>query len=169
MKKIIAVAVCVLLPVLASAQETRETFVSAAQVVSYGIFKSRYQSRQKGFTDASPAADTVEGVRFIKVTNQIPAELNLGFGIEYIVNTRPKGQPIRVTAVIKFPEGGLIQPHGRTYKESRESMRINIGEPIFYGYGFDEEWEMVPGEWTFEVWYKKSRLVRKRFTVLPAE
>ncbi len=155
-----------ILPVFAHGQET---FISAAQVVGYGIFTAKHQTRQKGFTDNSPAADSVEGVRFVDMTNKIPSILKTGFGIEYVINSTPKGRPILVTSVIKFPGPGLVTPKGKVYKESREHAQVKIGEPTFYGYAFDEAWEMVPGEWTFEIWHKKARLVKKRFTVLPAK
>lgn len=87
------------------------------------------------------------------------------FGIEYKINTKPKNRPIAVTTIIRFPEPGLKQPRGRTYLVSRETQRKAIGEPHLHGYGFDEEWEMVPGEWVFEVWHKKAKLVSKTFTV----
>ena len=92
------------------------------------------------------------------------------FGVEYMVNTNKKGRPLDIVAVITFPEPGLVQPNGRTYKESRQKEKIKIGEPAFYGYGFDEEWEKVPGEWVFEIFHKKARLVKQRFHVsLPEE
>mgnify|MGYP001182988275 FL=1 len=158
------IALLALMPVLA---EDEGVFISAAIIVGYGIFTAENQVRQKGFTDESPASDAVDGIRFIDITNKIPSEPKLGFGIEYLVNSKPVGRPISVTCVIKFPEPGLVQPHGRVYKESREKLTVKVGEPTFYGYAFDEPWEMVPGTWTFEVWHKKARLVRKKFTVLP--
>jgi len=32
--------------------------------------------------------------------------------------------------------------------------------------GLDEPWEVVPGEWVFEIWYKDARLIRKTFSVV---
>jgi hypothetical protein len=46
---------------------------------------------------------------------------------------------------------------------------VSIGKGHLHGYGFDEKWEMLPGEWTFEVWYKKARLVKRSFTVFDPE
>ena len=147
----------------------QEVTISAAQVVGYGIFTAKSQSRVKGFTKDSPAADAVEGVRFINMTNQIPSIPKTGFGIEYVINSSPNGRLIPITSIIKFPEPGLVSPRGRVYLVSRENSRVQIGKPTFYGYAFDEPWEMVPGEWIFEIWHKKARLVKKRFIVLPPD
>lgn len=95
--------------------------------------------------------------------------LGTEFGIEYQINTKPKGRPISITTVIHFPEAGLKQPGGRKYQSSTETKRVSIGDPQLHGYGFDESWELVPGEWVFEVWHKKAKLISKTFTVYDAE
>ena len=69
------------------------------------------------------------------------------------------------TSVIKFPEGGLKRPGGRLYTESRDTHDVIMGKKALHGYGFDEEWEMVPGTWIFELWYREARLIKKTFTI----
>ncbi|HIG43514.1 MAG: DUF3859 domain-containing protein [bacterium] len=152
-----------LLPLVVQGQEF---VINAAEVVGFGIFQSSKLTRRKGFSDHSPAADSVENVQFLNITSKIPATLGLDFGLEYVINTRPRGRPIEVTTIIKFPEPGLVRPNGKIYLESRETYKTVVGEPALHGYGFDESWEMVTGEWVFEVWHKKARLVSKRFTVV---
>jgi len=83
----------------------------------------------------------------------------------YVINSRPQGKPIRVTSVIKFPEAGLQRPGGRLYTESRDTHEVLIGRKALHGYGFDEEWEIVPGIWIFELWYRDARLIKKTFKV----
>ncbi len=72
--------------------------------------------------------------------------------------------PIR--SVIKFPAPGLQRPGGRLYVESVEKKEVRIGQPSLHGYGFDEEWELVPGEWVFEIWYRQARIIKQTFTVI---
>ncbi len=88
------------------------------------------------------------------------------FGIEYQINTKPRGRPIQITTIIRFPEPGLINPRGHSYLVSKETNMVEIGHPHLHGYGFDEEWELVPGEWIFEVWHKKAKLISKTFNVV---
>lgn len=140
--------------------------IQAAQIVGYGIFKAASQSSYRGFTRSSIAADTVRGVQFTDFTNEIPGVLGTNFGFEYVVNTTPRGQLMRIRSIIKFPEPGLQTPGGRLYPESIEVKDVRIGERNLHGYGFDEEWEIVPGEWVFEIWYKKARIIKKTFTVV---
>jgi hypothetical protein len=41
--------------------------------------------------------------------------------------------------------------------------QLNIAQVI--GYGFDEDWEMVPGEHRFQVYYGPKKLIEQVFTV----
>jgi hypothetical protein len=139
--------------------------VRAAEIVGFGIFDASTTVAQHGFTPSTMAKDDVRGIRFVEYTTDIPAELGVNFGFQYIINSSPKGKPIRVTTVIKLPEGGLQRPGGRLYTESRDTHDVIIGKKALHGYGFDEEWEMVPGIWVFELWYKDARLIKKTFTI----
>lgn len=152
-------------------QATAETSirVRAVEIVGYGIVTVRVTKRDKPTTATSLGKDSVKGITFIEYTTKIPSILGTTFGIQYLINSSPKGSGFPVTCVILFPEGGLVDPRGRTYRKSSEKLTITIGKKTFYGYGFDEPWEMVPGEWVFQVWHKEMRLAQKKFTILPPE
>lgn len=156
-----------LIPLNAAAEDT---FINAAETLAFGLFTSSERNKTStGATKHAPPADSVEKYWFQEFTNRVPMVLGTEFGIEYRINTKPVGRPIDITTIIYFPEPGLIRPKGRTYRKSTETKRVSIGEPQLHGYGFDEAWELVPGEWVFEVWHKKARLLRKSFTVAPLE
>ena len=143
----------------------QELFVQGAELVGYGVFESRKVGNTIYGASTIPQ-DMVANVSFTDFTTEIPAKLGTEFGFQYIINSQPKGGLINVTYVIRFPEPGLVRNSGKVYKDVQYSDRITIGEKTLHGYGFDRPWEMVPGEWVFEVWHKKARLLRKTFTVL---
>lgn len=162
------IALFMLIALCAPGLRAADVKIRAAEVVAYGLFEAtrdhRFTSR---FRPNAPAADSVSNVRFVEFTNDVPPALGTQFGFQYIINSMPKGGRMNVEQIIRFPGNGLLQPGGRVYRESREKLTVKIGEPNFYGYGFDEAWEIVPGQWIFEVWHKDARLVRKAFNVLP--
>lgn len=142
-----------------------ELLINGVELNGFGIFEAT-SSRVRNYSGASVGADNVQNVRFVgDNTTDIPGVLKTNFGIQYIVNTTPKGAQFPVTQVIRFPEGGIRQPGGRVHRKSEEKKKVRIGEPTLHGFGFDERWEIVPGEWTFEVYHKKALLLRKVFTV----
>ena len=139
--------------------------VSAVEIVGYGIFTARETRRDKPSTSTALAKDSVRGITFTKYTAEIPALLGTTFGIQYLINSSPRGSAFPVTCVIIFPEGGLVDPRGRVYRRSSEKLNVHIGRKTLYGYGFDRPWELVPGEWVFQIWHKDIRLAQKKFTV----
>lgn len=156
---------------LAWMQASAETVVRvrAVEIVGYGMFTARETTRLHASTARALAVDGVKGVTFTKYTTEIPAVLGTTFGIQYVINTTPKGGGFKVTCVILFPEPGLVNPRGRTYKKSTEKITTLIGKKSLYGYGFDEPWELVPGEWVFQIWHKDIRLAQKKFNVFLPE
>jgi hypothetical protein len=48
-------------------------------------------------------------------------------------------------------------------------MIVNLGEKNFYGFGFDKPWEIIPGEWKFEIKHNDAVLAQKTLVVLDPE
>lgn len=147
------------------AQQPADFTVSATEIQGYGLFEISSSARHTGFSRSAVAADAVRGVRFTNFTNEVPPVLKTNFGFQYTINSTPRGQRIPIRSVIHFPEPGLQRPDGKIYKQSVENKQIRLGRSELHGYGFDEPWEIVPGEWVFEVWHRDARLIRKVFVV----
>ncbi len=146
-----------------------DLLVSAVEVLGYGIVKTQSGRNRIGFSNESIAVDAIDGFRFLAHTSDIPATLGTEFGLQYRVNSTPKGALFEVNSVVLFPEGGLVDRKGKVYKQATETFKIPIGEPSFYGFGFDEPWEIVPGKWVIQIWHNNSRLLQRTFNVVPPE
>lgn len=147
-----------------SAAETMR--ISVAEISGFGVFEAATTRRFSGYSTKTPAIDTVSGVRFLDRTTEVPGTLGTNFGFQYRLNTTPEGQKVAIKSVIRFPDGGLQHPSGQIYEQSVEHKYIKVGEIGLHGYGFDESWEIVPGQWRFEIWHGEVRLIRKTFTVV---
>ena len=110
---------------------------------------------------------TVTGVEFVDFTDTIPGRLGVDFGIRYVVLSRPKGQTINITNVIRFPGKGIPRLDGTFQKVLRENNQVKLGFPDMYGFSFDKTREIIPGKWVFEVWVQNACVVRRTFTVVP--
>jgi hypothetical protein len=166
MKKLLA-ALC--LTIITVECVATDFIISAVEILGYGTVEFRSSKSRLGYSKESMPVDAVEGVRFKDVTSDIPGALGTEFGVQYRINSSPKGMPIEVTSVILFPEGGLIDEKGKVYEQATETFKIPIGERSFYGFGFDEPWEIKPGKWVIQIWHNDSRLMQKTFNVLPQE
>jgi hypothetical protein len=85
--------------------------------------------------------------------------LKTSFGIRYIINGEPQNQEIGILA-------RLIHPPIKGKTKSELNTKAKIGVERFNIYTFDEEDELVPGAWIFQIFYKKQLLVEKSFVVV---
>ena len=86
-----------------SANAGEDYVISAAEMTGYGVFQSNFNQRHRESTSNSPPLDLVTSVRFESITRQIPMQVGINFGFEYLINTTPIGAKIEVRSVIRFP------------------------------------------------------------------
>jgi len=105
-------------------------------------------------------------IKLIKQKNKISATKDLAFGIRYIIHGSPLGEKVKIRRIMIYPRSGLRNPEtGKVgYKKETASL-IKIGDKRLYGYVFGQEWLMVPGDWTFQLWYEGRELAERTFTV----
>lgn len=93
-------------------------------------------------------------IQSIKRTDQVPASLGQVFGIYYSVEGEDPGTRIRVREVIR----------NSSSMESEKTPTLT-GAGNILAYEFDEEKELIPGEWQFELWYEDALLASQTFNV----
>jgi len=143
-----------------------DVVVRAVEITAFGVFQDYGKQFERGYSATGPGTYSLEYVRFVGFGSEIPGELGINFGIQYIIHSLPKGKPFRVTGVITYPDKGLVSPDGQIYKSSQEDMIVNLGEKNFYGFGFDKPWEIIPGEWKFQIKHNDAVLAQKTLIVL---
>jgi hypothetical protein len=140
------------------------------RVTSFGIFSLSGQETilkgRKAPTGVSiiPANAPV----LVMATNMIPARLGIRFGMYYeIKNLRLKdGSPIEVVKSLRHP--AMTTPDGVTSKgyQSGEKQRVIDGRVVGWtGYGFDKDFELLPGIWEFEMRFEGKLVCKQQFTV----
>jgi hypothetical protein len=141
--------------------------VDRIEILEKGI----YQAQTTGTTQAgSTATGQVRGlgnIELVRETTTIPMRLGLEFGFRYSLVGSPKGAEVPVKFVTIFPEPGLYNPaKGQTFHRDEYIRTKTLGNPAYKGYGFEHSWELVPGVWTFQIWYQDRMLTEQRFTVV---
>ncbi len=138
--------------------------VKEAKILKYGIYTATDEERVE-------AQDTLSGKRkissdfeFIDTTTQIPAILGTRFGFKYVIKGSPEGKKIDLRVTRTHPR--MKNPRtGKVSTVSKYNTNAKIGIPRYIGFAFDVEWELVPGEHKFKVYYKDRQLLEKAFTV----
>lgn len=123
------------------------------EIIERGI----YNTAPAGVTRQLPngiGESLIDAVELERSTVHIPARPGLSFGFEFVVHGQPRGVALELTTTVVFPEPGLLPP-GQTerVRSSTMPMVAQVGEPgaVYRGYSFDEEWEVAPGPWRFEI------------------
>jgi hypothetical protein len=105
-------------------------------------------------------------IQLVKSTERIPlikgAQMYLQYRIWYLPD-----QPVRIDLrrVLKHPEMTLPDGSVSTGSDFMMKGKVSVNQAIGYtGYGFDEDYELVEGDWIFEVWHQDKKLIEQKFT-----
>ena len=138
--------------------------VWGVDVLQHGTYMTQVGQVEEAEDSPAERQRLVTGTEFFEETFNIPAVLGTRFGFTYVINGIPKGDivPIRIRKL--FP--GLKDPRRDQVLYSHEDVREHeIGKVYGIGYGFDHDWELVPGKWTFEIFYEGNMLAEISFDV----
>jgi hypothetical protein len=143
-----------------------ETRIDRIDIVDKGTYtiEAGEQTPDKGTPTGEITA--VETAKNVASTTDITGRVGLEFGVRYMIVGDPAGATVPLDFVILYPEPGLRDPQeSAPVRESRYSRDKKIGATEYLGYGFENDWEIVPGAWTFQIWDKDRKLAEQSFTV----
>lgn len=136
------------------------------EITGYGIYTSEVVKTFKDESITSGEWHKTKNSKMIKTTTKIPMKLGTVFGVFYNLKGKPEGTEVKLRRVTTFPKQGLNNPKtGKTnYKDEFYLNKIIMNNSMT-GYGFDNEWEMVPGTWTLQLWDGDNKILEQSFTV----
>jgi len=151
-------------------QVAGENVVPSGRIIRAGIFKAVHEGKlledTSGTTGKSLKSLTLE---FVKPAERIPLVKGGYLGFQYGLSKLPpeleNTREIELRRVLTHPE--MTLPDGSTTTGSDYTVRrkIKLGQVTSYdAYGFHEDYELVEGEWAFQLWYQDDLLVEKKFT-----
>ena len=139
-------------------------------IFEYGIYNTVRNGRVVASLETGTGKVVNSPVLDLKEkTTRIPLIKGLFFSYRYRIQDMLKEDAIKPVAELrrvlihppmKLPNGNTSTGSDRIVKE-RTSARQVIA---FHGYGFHEDYELVEGEWTFQVWYRDKMMVEQKFT-----
>jgi hypothetical protein len=161
-----ALAFVVTLAAPARAQETR---IDRLELVEAGFYDSTKAAVTGTIPSTGAAAGTVHEIGDLTLLTVPPApsaRVGIGFGVRFRSIGERNGERAALRSVWKIPAPGINNPStGNTYRQSVSDFTTTIGSTHWRGYAFDDSWEVVPGEWTLEIWQGDRKLLEKSFTI----
>lgn len=125
-----------------------------------------YQASTSGLSAANGTLGPVRRVSnaiLLHSTTAIPVLKSTRFGFRYLILGWRSGI-VELTLITKFPSSGLLNPHsGARHFENRYVVNRVVGEIGYRDYYLDEDWEMVPGRWSFEFWHQGRKIGEQEF------
>jgi hypothetical protein len=154
------------LPVTASMgrAHAQTALINQVQIIEKGIYRST-TTRRSDVPNTTGVVNTVEDVQLVTGTTTVFGSVGTRFGLRYVATGGP-GAEAELKYVIRFPPGGLRNPAaGEVIFQSEQSAVVPLGVPLYWEYHLENDWEIVPGLWTFEFWHGGQKLGEQRFCV----
>lgn len=147
--------------------QTEEVRIPSGRVLQYGVYKVLRSGRIINNPDSSTGKlirkPTIE---LAEQTRRVPIQKGLHFAFQYRLSNFSKGQyQVTLRRVVKHPK--MTRPDGTKFSSSDYLIRkpVKRGEVFdLDGYAFSEDYELVAGNWVFQLWYKDKLLIEQKFT-----
>jgi len=147
----------------ASAQQAR---LDRIEVVRSGLYTATIARQDSALGSPTGKAAMLDSPTFYSDDARVPAQIGRRFGFEYRVLGSPTGREVRLRGVWHIPAPGITNPtNGNTYRESARDFTVRIGDTQVHGYGFDQPWEIVEGDWVLEIRQGETVLASRTFSV----
>ena len=130
-----------------------------------------YRLVRSGGVIADPNTSTGKAVakpvvELVKKTERIPLIKGVQMYLQYRIWPFPP-QPAHVDLrrVLLHPEMKLPDGSVSTGSDYMIKGGVSSGQVIAYtGYGLDEDYELVEGDWVFQIWYQDKKMIEQKFT-----
>ena len=134
------------------------------KILDYGIAGASDTSREDNKDVISGYITSGKNITIKETTERIPATMGINFGFHYLVMSAEDKNIVLDVKVLHPP---LTNPNTQETKVSDEwQERAHcLMFKGFEGWTFDNDWELVPGEWIVQIYYKGEKLVEKSFVI----
>ena len=146
-----------------------------AHVFQFGLYKAT----RKGQVKTSTGTNTGKVIRkptleHVSMTDRVPLVIDTYFGYQYRLFKLPPEALIKPVMELRkvlihpemtLPDGSKTTGWDRIFKGRVETQQV-MG---FDGYAFNEDYELVEGDWTFQIWYKDKKLIERKFVSVRPE
>jgi hypothetical protein len=124
----------------------------------------RVEIIEAGIYEAGPS----NTLQFVKAADEIPGRVGVKFGFTYTLRGQASPVPVEMLVVTRMPQrlGQLDPGTGQRRFRIEDRVVARIGRANTSGYSFDQSWEIVPGEWIFEVWIAGQKRAEQKFNIV---
>jgi hypothetical protein len=135
------------------------------KIREFGRYETRRSGiRHKAARTASGEVHPVARRKLVERSKKIFGQLGRSFGIEIDMDGFGDGP---VTLSIRTLHPPLTNPKtGRTTRVSEYDWPVTGRRNVYFGFTFDETWEIAEGAWTIQIRYQGKLLAEQTFKIL---
>ena len=141
--------------------------IDRIDVLRPGIYEIEVGKPIPDTTISTGSRVEAQAYKSVAVTTKIEAKTETTIGVELTIVGVPRRHKVPLKTVWRYPEPGLTNPDTKLTKLSDEylnTQEIGVAFPAFWG--LTQDWHLVPGTWTLEVWYGDRKLLSQEFQVV---
>jgi len=140
--------------------------IQRIEIAEPGIYRAEKKSSMIEPGAAGGTRTVMVDPTLVEATNTISANVGVHFGFRYRT-FGSRGALATLKFVTLLPQPGIRDPKTGIAKTRSEYLdRVRVGETRFKGFIFDHSWEIVTGNWTFEIWDGDRKLGSQSFNVV---
>jgi hypothetical protein len=134
-------------------------------LIDYGIVRMTNQQQRYGVPGQPGRYAINSKVQFTETTDRIPLEKGIAFGIVWAISGLKEKRSIEVLYSVKHPE--ITLENGKKSTRSSQKMKHPVIDGVAGsadGYVLNQDYELVPGDWTVSITYQDIE-ISKTFKV----
>ena len=158
-----------------ASKTTNEAKVPTGSIFEYGIYTPVRKGRVLDSLESNTGKlISLSVLDLSEATDRIPMVKGTYFAFRYrvynLLKEDAKKPVVEIRKVLIHPTMTLPDGTTTTGWERTDKQRGSTGQVIaFDGYAFNEDYELVEGEWTFQIWYRDKMMVEQKFTTYRPE
>ena len=138
--------------------------VTGIEIVEHGIYTTDITGQQS--SSSGIVNQTVANAKLALTTTTVAMQKGVEFGFRYRISGTPADATVQIRKVVVFPAPGLTPPGKPTVRQNELPLTRHIGGTFYAGYSLDDPFELVPGKWTFQLWWNNRKMAEQSFTVV---
>jgi hypothetical protein len=141
--------------------------IDRVDITDAGLYETKIEKAETAPGTATETRNALARTELLQKATRIDAKIGTHFGFRYRIIGQPDNGEADITFVTVPPAPGLRNPKtGKVSTREEYSAAVMFNETGYAGYSFDEDWEIVPGTWTFELWDRERKLASQRFEIV---
>ena len=139
--------------------------VQRIDITEFGTYAAHVDKKIEAAGTATGTTNVISDVKLVQAGSVVPRRIGTRFGLRYTI-VGDGGGDVTLTKIVRVPSPGLRNPAtGNAIVTEKVPLQRRIGVNYYTGYSFEQDWELVPGTWTIELWQGERKLASRSFTI----